>query len=65
MDRGQPGQFFYAEIEYPTAEAARSWTPSADGLAAYLADEVTGRPGASMGEYWQRTRGDVAQGGTV
>ena len=65
VDRGQPGQFFYAEIEYPTAEAARSWTPSADGLAAYLADEVTGRPGASMGEYWQRTRGDVAQGGTV
>ena len=65
VDRGQPGQFFYAEIEYPTAEAARSWTPSADGLTAYLADEVTGRPGASMGEYWQRTRGDVAQGGTV
>ena len=65
VDRGQPGQFFYAEIEYPTAEAARSWTPSADGLTAYLADEVTGRPGASMGEYWQRTRGDVAQGGPV
>ena len=42
VDRGQPGQFFYAEIEYPTAEAARSWTPSADGLTAYLADEVTG-----------------------
>lgn len=65
VDRGEPGQFFYAEIEYPTAEAARAWTPAADGLEAYLADEVTGQRGASMGEYWQRTRGEFEQGGAV
>ena len=28
-------------------------------LAAYLADECTGRPGASMGEYWLQTRGEI------
>ena len=56
VDSGQPGAFFYAEIEYPTEAAALAWQPDTPQLAAYLSDEVTGKPGASMGEYWLRTR---------
>ncbi len=59
VDAGQPGEFFYAEIEYPTTDAALAWQPGTPALRAYLADEVTGRPGASMGEYWLRTRGEA------
>lgn len=57
VDEGQPGEFWYAEIEYPTIEAAQRWTPGPLGLAEYLACEVTGQPGQSMGEYWEKTRG--------
>lgn len=57
VDAGQPGAFWYAEIEYPTVEAARQWSPAGCGLTEYLADEVTGQPGQSMGAYWERTRG--------
>lgn len=57
VDEGQPGEFWYAEIEYPTIEAAENWAPGPLGLGEYLADEVTGQPGQSMGEYWERTRG--------
>jgi len=54
VDPGQPTAFWYAEIEYPTEAAAREWMPGA--LSGYLHDECTGRPGASMGEYWIKTR---------
>ena len=57
VDAGQPGAFWYAEIEYPTIPAANQWDPAADGLAGYLSEEVTGQPGQSMGAYWERTRG--------
>ena len=57
VDPGQPDGFFYAEVEFPTEQAARAWDPASCGLGRYLADEVTGRPGASMGEYWEKTRG--------
>lgn len=57
VDEGLPTEFWYAEIEYPTVEAARSWQPAACGLAAYLDDEVTDQPGQSMGAYWEQTRG--------
>lgn len=57
VDPGQPGGFFYAEVEFPTEQAARAWDPGSCGLGRYLADEVTGQPGASMGEYWEKTRG--------
>ena len=50
-------EFWYAEVEYPTVEAARSWQPAAVGLADYLSDEVTDQPGQSMGAYWEQTRG--------
>ena len=57
VDAGQPGAFWYAEIEYPTIPAANQWDPAAAGLADYLSEEVTGQPGQSMGAYWERTRG--------
>ena len=57
VDAGQPGAFWYAEVEYSTVAEAEAWTPAGAALAAYLADEVTGRPGQSMGAYWARTRG--------
>ena len=55
VDEGQPTDFWYAEVEYPTVEAARSWQPAAVGLADYLNDEVTDQPGQSMGAYWEQT----------
>ena len=57
VDEGQPTEFWYAEVEYPTVEAALAWQPENCGLGAYLSDEVTGQPGQSMGEYWVETRG--------
>ena len=57
VDEGQPTEFWYAEVEYPTVEAARAWEPDKVGLGAYLDDEVTDQPGQSMGAYWQQTRG--------
>ena len=57
VDAGQPTAFWYAEVEYPTVEAANAWQPAAWGLADYLSDEVTGQPGQSMGAYWLQTRG--------
>ena len=56
VDAGQPGAFWYAEIEYPTVDEAEAWSPAALGLGDYLADEVTDQPGQSMGAYWERTR---------
>ena len=57
VDVGRPTEFWYAEVEYPTVEAARAWQPAACGLADYLKDEVTDQPGQSMGAYWEQTRG--------
>ena len=56
VDEGQPTEFWYAEVEYPTVEQARAWDPASCQLAAYLSDDVTGQPGQSMGEYWVKTR---------
>lgn len=57
VDRGQPGEFFYAEVEFPTREAALGWRPG--GLGGYLSHEVTGKPGQSMAAYWTQTRGEL------
>ena len=57
VDAGRPTEFWYAEVEYPTVEAARAWRPDACGLGTYLCNEVTDQPGQSMGEYWVETRG--------
>lgn len=47
--------FFYAEVEFPDEEAARTWNPPEE-LHAYLSRETTGQPGESMAAYWERTR---------
>lgn len=57
VDRGQPGEFFYAEVEFPTKEAALGWQPGE--LGEYLSQEVTGQPGQSMAAYWTQTRGEL------
>lgn len=57
VDRGQPGEFFYAEVEFPTKEAALGWQPGK--LGEYLSNEVTGQPGQSMAAYWTQTRGEL------
>ena len=57
VDRGQPGEFFYAEVEFVTKEAALAWQPRE--LEEYLSDEVTGQPGQSMAAYWTETRGEM------
>ena len=54
VDAGQPGEFFYAEVEFSSVQQALLWEPGE--LAGYLANEVTSTPGQSMGEYWRRTR---------
>ena len=56
VDGGQPGEFFYAEVEFPTREAALAWAPQSP-WADYLSREVTGQPGQSMADYWLATRG--------
>lgn len=56
VDPGQPGEFFYAEVEFPTKEAALAWQPGE--LKDYLSCEVTGQPGQSMAAYWTETRGE-------
>lgn len=56
VDPGQPGHFMYAEVEFPTEDAARAWDPASCGLGEYLKEECTGQPGSSMGAYWQQTR---------
>jgi adenylate cyclase len=56
VDEGAPTAFWYAEVEYPTVEAADAWKPEDAGLAGYLNDEVTKIPGQSMGAYWTSTR---------
>ena len=54
VDAGQPHEFFYAEVEFPSREEALAWTPGP--WADYLNQEVTGLPGQSMADYWQATR---------
>lgn len=56
VDPGLPTAFWYAEVEFDTEAQALAWDPASAGLGDYLAEECTGRPGASMGEYWKRTR---------
>jgi CYTH domain-containing protein len=56
VDHGMVTAFWYAEVEYQSEAEARAWQPSAVGLADYLNDECTGKPGSSMGAYWEQTR---------
>ncbi len=56
VDEGLPTEFWYAEVEYPDEETARSWDPASVGLSEYLSDDVSEQPGQTMGEYWITTR---------
>ena len=56
VDQGMPTEFMYAEVEFPTVEAALSWDPASLGLGDYLCDDVTDQPGQTMGAYWIVTR---------
>lgn len=56
VDEGQPTEFWYAEVEYPSEEMARSWDPASCGLSDYLSDDVSEQPGQSMGAFWLLTR---------
>ncbi|MDO5702952.1 MAG: hypothetical protein Q4G47_06335 [Lachnospiraceae bacterium] len=56
VDEGLPTEFWYAEIEYPDIETARSWDPAGAGLEGYLGIDVTDQPGQSMGAFWIKTR---------
>lgn len=55
VDRGQPTEFMYAEVEFQSEAEALAWQPPQE-LAAYLSNEVTHQPGQSMGAYWTATR---------
>ena len=61
VDEGQPTEFWYAEVEYPTVESALAWQPESCGLGDYLKDEVTNQPGQSMGEYWVETEDEKSK----
>lgn len=56
VDQGLKTEFWYAEIEYGSAAEARAWDASTVGLGEYLAEDVTGQKGSTMGEYWEMTR---------
>jgi adenylate cyclase len=56
VDVGLETEFWYAEVEYESVEAARKWDPAEAGLGKYLRNDVTDQPGQSMGEYWLQTR---------
>lgn len=56
VDEGLPSEFWYAEVEFDTAEAAEAWKADAVGLGAYLSNEITDQPGQSMAAYWAQTR---------
>lgn len=65
VDAGLPTEFYYAEVEFPTVEAARAFVPPA-GVG--LGQEQT-ETGFSMSAYWLHTRGEPEQppagGGTA
>ena len=49
VEPGSDTEFYYAEVEFDTVEAAREFVPPA-----FLGREVTETPGYSMGSYWKR-----------
>ncbi len=57
VDEGQPTEFWYAEVEYPTVEAARAFVPPP-----FLGEEKTESGDFSMSAYWHATRGSGREG---
>ena len=56
VDQDADTAFWYAEVEFESTSQALLWTPAEAGLESYLTEEVTGKPGKSMGAYWKETR---------
>jgi CYTH domain-containing protein len=52
VDAGLPTQFYYAEVEFPTIEAALAFVPPP-----FLGEEQTENTAFSMSAYWLATRG--------
>lgn len=53
VDEGRAGGFTYAEVEFPSVEAARSFVPPA-----WFGEETTEQQGFRMKSYWKTTRLD-------
>ena len=51
VDKGQPSEFMYAEIEFPSEDSARRFSPLP-----FFKREVTGDPSYRMKNYWKKTR---------
>lgn len=51
VDRGSETEFMYAEVEFPSVEAAESFAPCFG-----YEKEITRCPGSGMKHYWRRTR---------
>jgi len=51
VDKGQKTEFMYAEVEFPSVEAANAFIPPE-----YLGKEVTHDNSWKMNNYWKRTR---------
>ena len=51
VDAGTPWEFRYAEVEFPTVEAAIAFAPPE-----FLGREVTEEASFSMSSYWTKTR---------
>lgn len=52
VDAGRPTSFYYAEVEFPTIEAAHAFAPPD-----FLGEEKTESGSFSMSAYWNATRG--------
>lgn len=52
VDKGQKTEFMYAEVEFPSVQAAESFEP----LPCFMAD-VTKDSSYKMKNFWKRTRG--------
>ncbi len=48
------GDYWYAEVEFSSTEAAEKFVPPA-----FLGEELTGKPGFSMSEYWKKLTKDL------
>ncbi len=51
VDAGLPTEFYYAEVEFPTVEAAHAFVPPD-----FLGEEKTENAAFSMSTYWMQTR---------
>ena len=51
VDEGTSSQFMYAEVEFPSVEAADHFTPLP-----FFKQEITENPAYRMKNYWQATR---------